>query len=169
MVQSWLNSDNLYIKFGPDASGPTPGGEYRMPGDLREIETKIDLTTLTSTSAIVADQIYIPKGVIVEEVQIEVQTAATSGGSPTLDIGYIQSSDRSTVISNTAFINAEVLSGVLDTLGKKITYTVGTAKVGGVVGTTTSATQVGMISARANVTTFTAGVVIFRLRYRRAL
>lgn len=167
MVQSWFNADGLYVRFGPDASGPTTGGEYLTYGELRELEYRIDLTTLTSTSAIIDDITFLPKGVFVEQVELVMQTAGTSGGTPTLDVGYIQSSDRSTVISNTAFISAQAFTGTLDTLGKKVTYNVGTTSAGSVVGTTTSSTQVGQLSARANSGTFTAGVAIVRIKYRR--
>lgn len=165
MVQSWFNADGLQVRFGPDAFGPTVGGEFKTYGPLRTVEFKLDLTTLTSTSVPVDDAIFFPKSVFVESVEIDVQTAATSGGAPTLDVGLIQT-DRSTITSNTSFINALALASI-NTAGQKIIFTTGTTSAGGAIGTTPS--QVNYISARANAATYTAGVVIVRINYRRTL
>lgn len=166
MVQSWFNSDKLYLKYGPDKAVAGKAGEYRTFGALHEIELRLDLSTLTSSSTIVDDNVFYPKGAYLEQVVLEVSTAAVSGGSPTLDVGLVQSADRATGITNftnTGFIAAEVYSGVLDTVGKKITYTIGTSKVGAGVGLAPA--QTGMITARLNTATAT-GTVIVRISYR---
>lgn len=169
MAQTWDNSDNLHIKFGTDRAISTTAGEYKSFGDLRVIEAVVDLTTLTSTSSIIADTTVLPKNMFVEMVVLDVQTAAISAGSPTFDLGAIQS-DRTTAISSgSGFITAEVYSGVLDTAGKKITYTLGTSKVGAAVGTTTGSTYAGaLITARVNTSTFSAGKVVVRIYLRPA-
>lgn len=167
MANTYLDGDGLYRKYGTTKAVATTAGEYKTFGPLREIELKIDLTTLTSSSVIMNDQTFFPKSVYVEEVILEVMVAATSAGSPTLDVGLVQTSDRSTGITNftnTGFIAAEVLSGVLDTIGKKITYTAGTSKAG--AGIALAPAQVGHITARANTATFTAGNVSVKIRYR---
>lgn len=163
VTQSWYNSDGLELKYGPDKTNVDKGGEYRTNGSLREVTFKLDLTQLTSTSQIISDQIFFPKNVFIEQVILDVSTAATSVGSPTLDIGEYQT-DRTTAISATQFIAAEILSGVLDTVGKKITYTAGTSKAGAGIGTVP--TLIGYLTARANTATFTAGIVEIRINYR---
>lgn len=167
---NWFNTtEGLYLKFGTSKVVPATAGEYRTNASLREVEVVISLSTLTSSSAILEDNVFIPKNMFIEEVVLEVQTASTiASGTPTLDVGYMRSSDRTTVISNTAFINAEVDSGVLNTAGKKITYTAGVAKAGGLIGTTTDTAQVGQLSARANSGLWSAGTAIVRIRYRPA-
>lgn len=159
-----LDNSGLYQKFGVEQTTPMAGGEYKTYGEFREIEVKIDLTKLTTTSAIIAgsDDIFFPTGFMIEQVELIVETAATGG--TTLDIGLIRT-DRTTAIDATAFVAAEVLA-TLTPAGKKVVYTQGVSKAGTLVGGTTA--QIGQITARANTTAFTAGVVTVRIKYRKA-
>lgn len=165
-TQNYYDGDGLLRVYGTDKAVAARGGEFKTYGELRTIDFRIDLTKLTSTAQIVDDQVFFPKSMFVEEVVLDVQTAATSAGSPTLDVGLVQASDRTTVISQTSFIAAEVLSGKLDTAGTKVVYTAGVSKAGALIGTTASSTLVGQVIARANTATFTAGVVTVRIKYR---
>lgn len=160
---AWNDNDGLYRKYGVEKTTPEAAGEYKTFGPLREIEVRIDLTGLnTSTQTILSDTVFFPK-MRIEEVVIEVQTAATSGGSATLDVGLISSADRSTEIDYDGFIAAEVLTAI-NTAGKRITYINGTSKAGALIGTTTS--TVGHLVAKAGTAVFTAGVVYVRIKYR---
>ena len=162
MVQSWYNNDGLQLFYGVDKTTTEAAGEYRTNGPLREIEVRIDLTSLaTGSQTILSNTVFFPK-MRVEEVTLEVQTAATSGGSATLDVGLI-STDRSTEIDYDGFIAAEVLTAI-NTAGKKITYVNGTSKAGALIGTTTA--TVGHLVAKAGTAVFTAGVVYVRIKYR---
>lgn len=163
MVQSWYNNDGLQLFYGVDKTTTEAAGEYRTDGPLREIEVRIDLTSLaTGSQTILSNTVFFPK-MRVEEVTLEVQTAATSGGSATLDVGLVSSSDRSTEIDYDGFIAAEVLTAI-NTAGKKITYVNGTSKAGALIGTTTA--TVGHLVAKAGTAVFTAGVVYVRIKYR---
>jgi len=162
---SQLNSDNLFVKIGTTKATPNLAGEFRTYGALREIEVAIDLTTLTTTSVIQSDQVFVPSGVRIEEVEIVAETAATSGGAPTLDVGMIQT-DRTTVTSNTSFIAALAMTAI-DAAGEKNVLRIGSTSVGAAVGTTTS--QVNYIAARANTAAFTAGRVVVRIRYMKVI
>lgn len=163
MVQSWNNNDGLYLKYGVDKTTAETAGDYKTFGPLREVEVKIDLTTLTTSGqTILSDTVYFPK-MRVEEVTLEVQTAATSGGSATLDVGLVSSSDRSTEIDFDGFIAAQALAGI-NTAGKKITYINGTTSAGALIGTTLA--SVGHLVAKAGTAVFTAGVVYVRVKYR---
>lgn len=162
MVQSWYNNDGLQLFYGVDKTTTEAAGEYRTNGPLREIEVRIDLTSLaTGSQTILSNTVFFPK-MRVEEVTLEVQTAATSGGSATLDVGLI-STDRSTEIDYDGFIAAEVLTAI-NTAGKRITYVNGTSKAGALIGTTTA--TVGHLVAKAGTAVFTAGVVYVRIKYR---
>lgn len=163
MVQSYYDNTGLLRLYGTDKATSNPAGEYKTYGELRTVEVLIDLTTLTTTvgGTILSETTFFPKARI-EEIVLEVHTAAT-GSSSTLDFGLI-STDRTTEIDYNGFIAAEVLSGVLDTVGKKITYTAGVSKAGALIGTTT--TSVGYLVANANTAVFTAGKVLLRVKYR---
>lgn len=161
-TQNWYNSDGLLLKFGTDKATANKAGEYKTYGSQREIELKLDLTTLTTTlgGTIVSDTTFFPKQRI-ESVTIEVETAATGTGA-TLDFGLI-GTDRATEIDFNGFIAAETKAN-LDTAGKKITYIFGTSGAGALIGTTT--TSVGYLVANANTALFTAGVVYIRIMFR---
>lgn len=167
----WNDNDGLIRKFGVTKTTPNTAGEYKTYGGLREIEVKIDLSTLTSSSVIQSYQEFFPKNVYIEEVVLEVMTASTTAGSPTLDVGLVQTDTTtattpttSSWTTNSVFIAAEVDSGVIGTLGKKITYTAGTSKAGGGIGLASG--QVAYITARANTSTWSAGNVSVKIRYR---
>ena len=160
---AWHNSDGLLVKFGTEKAVATKAGEYRTTGALREIEVKIDLTTLTSSAAIISDQVFFPK-MRIEEVEIVTHTAATSGGAATLDIGLIQT-NRTTEIDFEAFANAVAIT-TLDAAGEKSVLRIGSSGVGQLVGTTTA--NVGLLTANWNTAAFDTGVIFVRIRYYAA-
>lgn len=163
---SWFDPDGLLRKFGTEKAVPNRAGEYKTYGAERVVEVRLDLTTLTSSHVIQSDQEFIPINMRVEEVEVIVQVAATSGGAPTLDVGLIQSSDRTTAISNTAFVAALALASI-DQAGEKTVLRVGSTSAGALIGALTSTTQPGHIAARVNASTYTAGVVIIRIHLKR--
>lgn len=162
---SYLNQDSLFVKIGTTKAVPNLAGEFKTYAELRTVELAIDLTTLTSSQVIQSDQEFFPSGVRIEEVEIVTETAATSGGAPTLDIGLIQT-DRSTVTSNTAFTAAVALA-TLTPAGAKQVLRVGSTGVGALVGSTTA--QVNHICARVNASTYTAGRIVVRIRYMKVV
>src|SRR5262245_2960751 len=93
---TFLNADGLFQKFGVDEGTPTQAGEVPTLGVQRLVEVRIDLTKLsTTTQLILADTVFAARNARIEEVEIEVETAATSGGTPTFDFGLIRN-DRVT-------------------------------------------------------------------------
>lgn len=162
---AWLDNAGLYRKYGTEQTTVAAGGEYRTVAELREIEIKIDLTTLTDTAAIVegADNIFFPSGVVIEQVEIVVDTAAV-GATATLDIGLIQT-DRSTEIDYEAFTNAMAVASL--TAGNKLTLIKGSTSAGDMVGTGTATSNVGHITANYNTAPFTDGVIVVRIKYRK--
>lgn len=158
---TWSNSDGLYIKFGTDEVTVTDGGEYNTFGALHEVELEIPLASLsTSTNYFLSDTVTIPNGARIEKVVLVVETAATSGGSATLDIGLIDQ-DRSTAFDDDGLVAALALAEMSDE-GAVITFVNGADSTpagesgdGALVGTTLSNT--GLIIASANTAVFTAG------------
>lgn len=161
---SWNNSDGLYIKYGTDKATAAKSGDFLAYGDLRCIELKIgDLTALTSSAVIMEDNLFVPTNCIIEEVQVISDTAATSGGSATLNIGLIQD-DRSTNISDTALVAALALTAI-DGTGEKTTLVLGSTGAGTKIGTTIGSNR-GYITAKYGTAAFTAGAVTVRVYYR---
>ncbi len=161
MANTWLNNDGLYVKFGTAQADPNNGGEYRKDGALHEIEVKIDLTDVGSSSTIVSDTVFFPKNARIEEVEIVTHTAATSSGAATLDIGLIQA-DRSTAIDADGFVAALAKTSV-DAAGEKTVLRVGSTGAGALIGTTNSTS--GYIVANYGTAAFTAGVIYVRIRW----
>lgn len=161
MVQAWLDNDGLYHKYGPDKATPNVAGEYRTNGALREVEVKITLTALATGSTILSDQVFIPAGVRIEEVEVVTTTAATSGGSAVLNVGLIRT-DRSTAIDADGLIAAMALT-THDAAGEKTVLRVGSTGAGALIGTTTA--NVGYLVADYDTAAYTAGVVVVRVRY----
>lgn len=167
MVQSWFDADGLYHKYGTLKAVPNKAGEYKTFGSLREIEVKVDVSTLTTTAAIISDQTFFPKAVFLEEVVVEVQTAFAT--STSISMGLMQSNDRTTTISDTAILNAVTSAGAaFGAAGNKVTYVVGVTGVGTSVGTvpiSAAALFTGMITAKIAGGAGT-GILIVRIRYR---
>jgi len=167
---AYMDIGGLYQKYGLEQTVTQAGGEYKTFGDTREIEIQLDLTklTLTNTPAAVvlgADNIFFPAGMQIEQVEVVVETAGTSGGSATLDIGLVRT-DRTTEIDFQAFVKGAAVATL--TAGQKLTITKGGTAAGDMLGTGTATANVGYITANANTAVFTAGLVKIRIRYRRA-
>lgn len=158
---SWLNSDGLYIEYGPDEVTVVDGGEYKAFGALHEVEIEIDLTDLaTATETILSDTITIPNGARIEKVVLVVETAAGSTGSATLDIGLIDQ-DRTTELDYNGFVAALAVAemsdagAVIEFINGADSTPAGESGDGALVGTTLSNT--GLITAGAGTEVFNAG------------
>lgn len=158
---TWFDSDNLLRKYGVTKATPNIGGDYKTYGEMREIELTLDLTTLTSSAAIINDAVFFPAGVKVQQIIIVASTAATGTGA-TLDIG-LQRLDRSTEIDYNGFIAAMALTSI-DATGEQTTVIPGGTAAGVLMGTTTG-TLPGYITANYNTAAYTAGVIRIRIQY----
>lgn len=166
MAQTWMDPDGLYHKFGVTKATANIGGEYRNTGRLRDIEFKIDLTALTQSETILSDQVFLPSGARIQEVDILTQTAAATGTA--IDLGLTRT-DRTTEIDFDGLLAAAPTS-VMNSAGERSIYRVavtvptGLTGTGALIGTTTS--NVGYVScSRTDGTAFTAGVIIVTIRY----
>lgn len=168
MVQSWMNSDNLYLKYGVDKATANTGGEYRTTTNkLHMVELKLTLSALTQTETIQNDQVFLPAGARIQTVQVVTQTAAATGVA--IDVGLIKSTDRSTQIDYDGLLAAFPL-GNMDLAGEQVTFSAATTipasvtGTGALIGTTLAFT--GYVSASATTATaFTAGVVSVIISY----
>lgn len=163
MVQAWLDNAGLYQKYGVDQTTVGKGGEYRNNGHFREIEVKIDLTTLTAAETVLDDNIFIPAGVRISEIKIVTQTAAATGTA--IDLGLIRT-DRATEIDYDGLLTA-FPTATMNAANETTIITVpGAAAGGALVGTTTA--NVGHITcSRTDATAFTAGIIHVTIKYYR--
>jgi hypothetical protein len=176
---NWSNADGLFLQFGTAKATPEVGGDYKSYGEWRDIEVLIDLTTLTSSAAIVSNTTFFPgkpssstaanygQGtLLVDSVEVQTLVGATGGTSFSVGLAnYNANTSPATVnsISDTAFVNAMVTASVAAP-GDRTDLTTGSTYAGGYVGTPTI-TAVGNISAKASGT-YSAGQVLVRIRYR---
>lgn len=159
---TWMNNDGLYIKYGTDEGVIGKGGALAEgSAGQHVIDVNITLSTLTTTAAIVEDNVIVPKGYVITRVQLITTTAATSGGSATLDVGLMRL-DRSTNIDDDGLIVAAALS-TFNSVGETLDLVFGSTGAGALVGTVTDATYPSYITASYNTAAFTAGVVKVRV------
>lgn len=165
MANTWLNSDGLYVKFGTSEATVGAGGEFEDHFAMKTvIEVLVpDLTKISATlgGTILDDNITVPKGARIEEIQVEVETAATSGGSATFDFGLIRT-DRVTELDFNGFVAAAAVA-TLDTAGKRLTLINGTTAFGALIGTTLA--NPGYLVVNSNTAVFTAGALRLRVFY----
>lgn len=164
---NFFDGDGLLRKYGTTKAIPNKGGEYKTYGDVRELEFKLDISTLTTTATTISDQVFWPKGVFLEEVTLECQTAFAT--STSFSVGLLQSNDRTTSVSDTAFVNALTsASGSLDTAGKRVTLVTGSTSAGSLMGTVPIAANAafsGYVTAKIAGSAGT-GIILVRIKYR---
>jgi len=162
---TWKNSDNLFVKLGLSEGTSTENnaGEPKTFGDRRESLLVLNLVDLNTSAPIILNDVEIfPKNARIEEVEVEVVTAATSSGAATLDFGLISNADRTTEIDFNGLI-AAAAKATIDTAGKRLNLINGSTAAGALIGTTNS--TVGLFVAQAGTAVFTAGQLRIRVRW----
>lgn len=158
---AYTDIGGLYQEWGLEQTTTQKGGEYRNNGQMREIEVKITLSTLTESETILDRNIFFPAGVRIAEIEVRTETAAATGTA--IDLGLIRT-DGTTEIDYNGLLSAFVTAS-MNAAGETNTITVPGAGLGGaLVGTTTA--NVGHITcSRTDSTAFTAGVIYVKIRY----
>ena len=178
---SWMNSDGLFVKFGKEEADTSVGGHYNVDGATKEVEVTIPYTELLSaTPAIIgsvgnpgARGVILPKGAIIEEVEIYVSDAFTSSGtigSATLQIGTKEAGDRSTEADHDG-LTTTAATGTALGLATEGTITVlrqgSTGHGADIGGTALPENQVLVAANTAHAShPYTAGEAIVRIRFR---
>lgn len=164
---NWMDTDGLYRQYGTSKAVPTTAGDYLSYGETREIEFTVTLAnTAGGATSIVGNTTFVPSGVFIEQVEMDVEVAAAGGTS--FSIGTVRADRTTTGSGGTAvgsFITGEVLATVTPA-GKKVIYTAGTSAAGTLIGATTAFTDNFAYITVTNVGTFSAGVVKIRIKYR---
>lgn len=166
MVQSSF-IDNLYKKYGPDRATVSTAGEYTNVGQFREVEMTLTLSALTETETIVDDNVFLPAGVRIQEVELITKTAGATGVA--IDLGLIKTVDRATEVDYDGLLAAAPLA-IMDLAGERTIYTAATTVPASATGTgaligTTLAFNSQITCSRTTATAFTAGVVVIKVRY----
>lgn len=155
-----INADGLTLKYGTDRAAVGKGGEYVTVGATRELELKIDLTTLTQAETILSDAAVLPAGARIQEVEVVTHTAAATGTA--IDLGTIRM-DRTTELDYNGLL-AAFPTASMNAAGEKTVIVDNTTYDGVQVGTTL--VYPAYISASmTDATAFTAGVIFVRIRY----
>lgn len=160
MASNWMNNDGLFLTYGTDKTIVNKAGEYRPYGQLREVEVRITLSSLTETETILSNNTQLPAGARIQEVEIQTVTAAATGAA--VDLGLIRS-NRSTEINYDGLLAAYPTAS-MNADGERTVQEVGSTYAGALVGTTLAYN--GYISAsRTTSTAFTAGDIVVKIRY----
>lgn len=158
---TWTNADGLKIRLGVDEAVNALGGEFRTDGPHRVVDFAFDATTLTTSYAALGDGIYIPENYRLMKVQVVAETACTSGGAATLDVGFVRL-DGTTAIDEDGAVAALALTS-LNVAGETNDLTAGVTSAGALVGAVISSTLVAKLTARVNTAVYTAGRIRVRL------
>ncbi len=160
----YFDIGGLRQEWGLEQTVTHKGGEYRNNGLEREIELRIDLTTLNQTEAIMDPNIFFPVGVKITEIEVFVETAAATGVA--IDLGFARTTDGTTEIDYDGLLAAFPTATM--TVGNKVVLRKGGTNVGAMVGSGVATTNVGYITCSATTATaFTAGVIKVTIRYER--
>lgn len=167
---SWMNKDGLYIKYGTEEADVAKGGSFNFIGGTHYVEAEIsDFTKLGTSAEIIGAEdggdprgIMIPKGAFIEKVELVMTAAATSDGSPTLDIGLLKASDRSTELDDDGLTAAVALTAI-EVTGDIVEFIQDSTGHGALIGTTLA--ENGLLCVSRNVTTYNAGAAKVRVYY----
>ena len=160
-MSNWMNSDGLNVKFGTTEGAAGAGGEPLEFGGLHKVEVEINGTDIGSTAALVDRHTIVPSGARIEKVEVVAETAFTSGGAATLDVGLVDQ-DESTEIDDDGLVAALALSSI-DADGDVVELVQGSTGHGALVGTTLS--NAGYISVHYGTAAYTAGRAVIRVFY----
>lgn len=161
-TNNWVNADGLNVYFGIGESVVTRGGEFELVDGKHLTEVFIDLVQISAALGdeyIVADNVTIPNGAMIEKVEVMV-TEVSAGSGSTLDLGLVDQ-DRSTEIDfDGLLVNATTTwhAGVIGTI---VEYDTNTSGNGALMGTVL--TNTGLITASVDTAAYTSGKIRVRI------
>jgi hypothetical protein len=167
-TNEWLNNDGLLVRFGTERARPARVGEFSsLFNGQHVIELHIDLAALSVLSpfasdidVILDDTVTIPKGALLEKIELIVMEA--SAGAGTLDLG-LYDQDRTTVIDQDGLLAASTTGWAGAVIGTTVVYTRATAEAGALMGTVL--TNTGLITAQVDAAAFTNGSIKIRIYF----
>jgi hypothetical protein len=148
----WTNDDGLNVMFGTEQGSEQMIGSPAQSGAYKVLVIDIDATKLNAHT--VADDFFeevpatfIPSGALIKSASLDVSTAFDSGGSATLDLGFLQADGTALDVDG---IDATIAETAIDAVGDSIACD--GALVGGAALTADAYPSYGV-----NTATFTVG------------
>ena len=145
---TWLNSDGLFVKFGPEEAAIARGGQTNCVNGIYETVFYVDYRDALSAStailgsvagpdAVGSQGVMLPKGMTIHSVEVLTETAPTSSGtvaSANLVLGLIRE-DRSTELDYDGIATTSFVIGtVLESEGERVTLIPGATGAGALLG-----------------------------------
>lgn len=176
---TWLNSDNLYLKFGRDEGHSNdPAGSYCYgENGSQTLEITLDLTELTAAETIANDVAIIPDNALIQAVEVLTLVAATDGTA--IDVGLVHISRNTSDAEFTADPNgilADFAAATMSVVGERVIFpgvTAADTETSIPSGITTGGDMIGDVTtapclitaSRTDATAFGAGRVKVRITY----
>lgn len=156
----WFNPDGLRVYFAGELRA-FDGGEYPSAGSIRVIEWEVPATSIGATSTVFgAPFVIIPRNSVIDSVEVQSETALTSGGAATLNVGIVRM-DGTTEYDFDGLVAALPLAN-LNVAGEKNVLSAGQTNAGALVGVETA--YPGYLSVDYDTAAYTAGKILVRLR-----
>lgn len=163
----WNNSDGLDVLFGLSAADLSRGGHTVHFGEFLETTLDIVGTKVPATDAPVDKYVAIPPGAYIESATLIVDTAFTSGGSATLDVGLMNDDGDGTYsTSDDNGIDAAIAVG---TLALDVRIACNGAQINTSPANSTNAALPLVFSFGYNTAAFTAGRARLVVKWRKAV
>lgn len=155
----WLNPDGLLVYFSGERR-QFQGGEIPAAGPNRTIDWEVNATAVTTTAtALGRPWLIVPRNSVIESIEVISETALTSGGTPTLDVGLIRF-DNTTEYDYDGLVAALPLAN-LNVDGEKNVLTAGVTYAGALVGKETD--RKSYLTVRLSTGSYTAGRLLIRV------
>lgn len=164
MADTWMNGDNLYIKFGTKEGTVAKGGQILAGGGTyRTVEFDLSYSDLAATAGIMHDTITIPKNARIDKVEVVTKTAFDSAADAfVFNLGLIKASDRSTEVDFDGLV-AALPQASMDPAGDYASIDVNHTYKGALIGTTTAYKS--LITADYDTAAPTIGVARIRIMF----
>lgn len=157
----WQNSDGLTVKLGVVEGQAGVAGQYQSnQAGVHVTAFAINLATLGTSPSILDYNATLPKGALIEKVEVETTTAVT-GTSAALNIGLIRTDTTTTYDVDAIGKAAALTQTAMAAVGTILTYVKGTSNAGDFVGTVLA--NNGLFIADYDTAAFTDGRVTVRV------
>jgi len=157
---NWKNADGLFVKFGRNEGETGVAGEFRYHGPEAVAEFKLDLTSLGS-DAVLDYNFVIPEGVRVSKVETVIEETPVSAGGANWNLGLWNADTLAVFDADGLIVAADGEIG--GDAGVVTEYTNGSTDSGAELGNVTASAY--LLSASADTSTFSAGVLNVRVYY----
>lgn len=160
-MSTWTNKDGLTIKSGTTEADKRVVGEFRHDGPWHVVEIALradKLPAVADNSVVISDKTKLPKGALIEAVELSASVDFASSGSGTLNIG-VTDADGGTNIQDVGALVAEATAAEIN---------LGTRNASGWVGTLVNGlpiAEAAYLTWEVNTGAFQSGVGVARVYY----